>query len=83
MELVRANVCQLYNKKRSTKDINRLRYEMYHTKYANENKAIHMSALPPCRSVLRLHADRANFITAMWKRSDFQNIDAPEITSHG
>ena len=56
---------------------------MYHTKYANENKAIDMSALPPCRSVLRFHADRANFLTAMWKRPGFQNIDAPEITSHG
>ena len=73
--------CYLYGAR--SKDINKLRYKIFDKKYTKENKIIDMCTLPPCRSVLKLHAERANFVAALWKRSTQSNIGTPSITSSG
>ena len=48
----------VYNAKNKT--ANPARAEMFTKKYANENKIIDLSFLPPCDSTLPLHVKRAN-----------------------
>ena len=74
-------VCYLYGSR--SKDINLVQYNIYTKKYTNENKIIDMCSLPPCRSVLKLHSMRANYVAAVWKRSTSPNIEMPLITSSG
>ena len=74
-------VCYLYGSR--LKDINLLRFNMYTKKYIKENKIIDMCSLPPCRSVLKLHSMRANFVAAIWKRSISPNVEPPEISESG
>ena len=42
-----------------------------------------MSLLPPCRTVLRLHIKRANFVAAIWKHATQAMIDPPRISTMG
>ena len=44
---------------------------------------IDLSALPPCHSSLLRHIKRANFVAAMWKRTENTHLDLPDITDHG
>jgi hypothetical protein len=74
-------VCHLYGYHQ--KSINIVRHQMFMKKYASDNKCIDMSVLPPCRSVLHLHADRCNFVANMWKQSIIPKIDIPPIDSCG
>ena len=52
-------------------------------KYAQENKVIDLSTLPPCRSVLKLHTERANTVAAIWKRPVIAVVEVPELTQCG
>ena len=74
-------VCKLYGSKK--KSVNAVRFELFTKKFTNANKAIDLSVLPPCHSSLILHAKRANFIAAMWKRTKEAIIEMPPITDHG
>ena len=40
--------------------MNTERANIFKTKYLDQNKLIYLLTLPPCRSVLQLHAERAN-----------------------
>ena len=56
-QLLEEYTCSLYGYRRN--DINSLRSEMFTKKYNNENEAIDISVLPPCRTVLILHCKSA------------------------
>ena len=73
--------CQLYGFR--FKNIETVRYKLFAKKYTKENKIIDMAALPPCRSVLKLHPMRANTVAAIWKRSTSPIIELPQLSQCG
>jgi hypothetical protein len=74
-------LCKLFG---STKNlVDEVRLEMFTKKYTNKNRVIDLSALPPCHSLLIKHVKRANFVAAMWKRTESRNLDLQDITDHG
>ena len=65
------------------KDVNEVRFKLFETKYEKQSKVIDLSTLPPCQSVLKLHANRANFVSKMFKSSLVAQMQIPDITAHG
>ena len=56
-------VCHLYGK--NIQNVDLLRYDLYCAKGGK----VEPEALPPCRSSLRLHIERANYQAAIWRRA--------------
>ena len=42
---------------------------MFSDKQSREKKDVDLSTLPPCQSVLKLHAMRANAVAHLWKKT--------------
>ena len=61
-------VCMLYGQ--NNKDTNAARSNMFLQKYSSISKVIDLAVLLPCRSVLYLHAQRANYVAKIWKSSN-------------
>ena len=57
--------CRIYAAKSDIPDVNEMRYQLFRSK----NGDVESGQLPPCRDCLKLHAIRANYQTAIWKRS--------------
>ena len=74
-------ICAIYNAK--SKTVNAAREEIFTKKYANENKIIDLSFLPPCDTTLQLHVKRANFVAKLWKTCLDQDFTLPDIQNHG
>ena len=60
-------VCALYGSKKDSVDSTR--FDMIMKKQTRENKAIDLSAIPPCFSSLYLQIQRANFVLWKWTES--------------
>ena len=75
-------VTELYGIGRAA-GVNAARYKIFSRKFANEEKTVDMSALPPCESVLRLHCQRANYLAGIWKRSVISQSSIPSSVYHG
>ena len=58
-------VVRLYGMKNV--DVNEARYEMFSRKFKDEEKTIDMIVSPLFESAIRLHSERANYNTAIWK----------------
>ena len=39
--------------------------------------------IPPCKSSLRLHILRTNFVASIWKNTHCETINTPDVTEHG
>ena len=39
--------------------------------------------IPPCKSSLRLHILRTNFVASIWKNTHRATINTPHVTEHG
>ena len=63
--------------------MNQVRYQLFQRKYNREEKIIDLAMLPPCQSVLMLHAKRANFVAQIWRCSDQAQLQTPDIELHG
>ena len=50
---------------------------------AKENKVIDLPALPPCFNFLRIHPERGNFVTKVWRSLLKHKIDEESFASHG
>ena len=74
-------VCALYGSK--LKDVDLVRHEMFKKKMSKEKKIKDMALLAPCRSVLELHCERANYYAAILKRSLVNYMDDPDWSLHG
>ena len=48
-----------------------------------ENKFVDLTLLPPCRTVLRLHAERANLVAYILKKSLSAQINLPNYSDCG
>ena len=60
-------------------DINLLRYDLYCAKGVK----VEPEALPPCRSSFKLHALRANYQSAVWRRAIFPPSNVPSSHVYG
>jgi len=56
--------CRLYATRSQTKEVNELRYQLFRAK----NGDVESGQLPPCEDCLHMHALRANYQTAIWRR---------------
>ena len=52
-------------------DVHDVRFQLFRAKCGN----IESGQLPPCRDTLELHIQRANYNTAVWRRSLLNNPD--------
>ena len=56
-----------------------MRADMSYKKYAQKNKVIDSSSLPPCESALMMHCKRANYVPKIWKSALNPIVSAPGI----
>ena len=73
--------CKIYGSKEV--NINDVRSSMFRSKCKSEHKIPDISVLSPCRSVLKLHTLRANYVACIWKRSLTAMVDVPPSFEHG
>ena len=71
----------LYGTKEKTNDA--ARWKIFDRKHHRENKIIDMSSLPPCTTVLHLHAKRANAVAYLWRNSVNPTIEFPSLEQNG
>ena len=57
--------CLLYSSNPGTKDVNALRYRLFCARKGE----LESHQLPPCQDTLRKHCKRANYQSAIWRRS--------------
>ena len=74
-------VCMLYGQ--NEKDINAAISKMFLQKHSSTSNVIDLAVLPPCRSVLYLHAQRVNYVAKIWKSSNLAWHDMPYIKDNG
>lgn len=67
------------NSSTSGHSVNELRYQLFCAKRGEAES----SQLPPCRDCLYLHAQRANFQAAIWRRCLQAKPSVPSPTEHG
>ena len=65
--------CLMYSSNPGTKDVNVLRYRLFCARKGE----LESHQLPPCQDTLRKHCERANYQSAIWRRS-LQS--SPQIT---
>ena len=71
--------CRLYASKTEIADVHDLRFQLFRAKCGN----IESGQLPPCRDTLELHIQRANYQTAVWRRSLINNPEIPSPVDCG
>ncbi|KAG1655497.1 hypothetical protein GQR58_024494 [Nymphon striatum] len=79
LEKLEEFVCHIYNARASTNSISELRYRLFCAK----NGEIESWKLPPCAAALRKHIYRANYQTAIWRRSLEKSPDIPSPVGNG
>jgi len=78
-------VCAIYGKP-LYRDVNKLRYDLFKARYQPKSakktfmidEGIDMSLLPPCRSSLKMHIMRTNYVTTIWKQA---HVAEPKLQS--
>ena len=76
--LLEEYVCSLYGKKKLS--VSEVRFYILQKKRERENKLIDISLIPPCKSSLRFHILRINFVASIWKNTDRATINTPDVT---
>ncbi len=72
--------CKLYCSTPRTSVVNELRYNMFR----NRKGDVESGQLPPCEDTLKQHTRRANYQTAIWRKSLENSPDIPDPTAgHG
>ena len=74
-------VCSLYGGKGD--DVNKLRAEIFWKTWNKKGQVIDLSLLPPCRSSLRLHIQRSNYIARIWRQANLDVMDLEPPQNHG
>ena len=57
--------CLIYSSNPGTKDVNELRYRLFCARKGE----LESNQLPPCQDTLQKHCERANYQSAVWRRS--------------
>ena len=76
------SLCVCYNGYEET-CVDVVRSKKFQKKYKSEAKIIDLSLIPPCISVFKLHADRANYVAKIWRSSTTSWMEMPIINNHG
>ena len=65
--------------------VNKLRHKIFLQKFDKEKKVIDMyiSLLPPCKTNLKLHIIRANYVASIFRKANHLILDLDEPTNHG
>ena len=74
-------VVRLYGMKNV--DVNEARHKMFSRKFKDEEKTVDMIVSPLCESPIRLHSERANYNTAIWKWVTIRWPDFPNMVLQG
>ena len=74
-------VCKLYGY--DERDVNKVRKKIFYKKCKQEGIITDLSVMPPCKPVLRLHTQSANYVAKIWKSSMENEVNCPDITRHG
>ena len=74
-------VCLLYHKKIKIVDV--IRHALFNVKKNDEERYIDLALLPPCKSVLYLHAQRSNSVAYTWKKTNIPQIIMPNYNENG
>ena len=74
-------VCNLYSSSKNY--VNETRFDMFMENQIVKNQIVDLSILPPCKSSLLLHIERANYVAKLWKMSPVNLINAPPFNNHG
>ena len=83
-------VCCLYGRPKYS-DVNKLRYDLCLEKFQtgggsgplSGSSGTDLSLLPPCKASLKLHTERANYQTLIWKQANKSNPDIPSPVGRG
>ena len=84
IEDIEAFTCKMYEGKSGIRDIDKLRYVTFLTRYSpgkkllTNDRGIDLSLLPPCRSSLMMHIARVNYQCLIWKQAHIQNPELPK-----
>ena len=73
--------CKLYGY--NERDVNKVRKKIFDKKCKQERIITDLPVMPLCKSVLRLHTQRANYVAKIWKSSMENEVNCPDITQHG
>ena len=73
-------VCKLYGSRRNS--INKVRFQLFQRKQ-KKGVIIHLSLLPPSKSALHLHFERANYVARIWKLAGTAMVSPPSPTGCG
>jgi len=65
------------------KSVDKARLKIFQKKNQRENKITDLALLPPCTSVLKLHATRSNAVAYLWRNSASPRIEFPSIEESG
>ena len=74
-------VCSLYGGKGD--NINKLYPEIFWKTWNKKGQVIDLSLPPPCRSSLRLHIQRSNYIARIWRQANLDVMDLEPPQNHG
>ena len=80
LDTIEEFTCKLYSRNTKFRKVNQLRYEMFRSKRGD----VESGQLPPCQNTLFQHTFRANYQSAIWRRSLENFPDIPDPTQgHG
>ena len=71
--------CLMYSSNPETKDVNVLRYRLFCARKGE----LESHQLPPCQDTLRKHCERANYQSAIWRRSLQSSPQIPSSIGSG
>ena len=71
--------CRIYASQSPITQVNELQYQLFRLKRGD----IESGQLPPCEDTLYLHAQRANYQAAIWRRSLERHPNIPSPEGHG
>lgn len=71
--------CRMYAPSTHTKDVNTLRYQLFCARRGE----VESGQLPPCEDTLAMHAARANYQAAIWRRSLQTHPSVPDPKDNG
>ena len=83
-----AFVCKLYGKPLYD-SVDKFRFDKvrqsfkYRRTLLSSTNGIDLSQMPPCKEVLLLHIQRANFQTLIWRNASIPNLELPKPEDNG
>lgn len=75
-------VCVMYGEKQLS-SVDDARRKIFWRNFTKDQKVTDLSLLPPCKSSLLKHIQRANYVARMWRQSSRATMETDTPISHG